>query len=64
MARRVKERLRAMQHLPPSAAQLAYLAALGDKGEAPISMAEASSRIEGLKAALEANRSNAPGKAP
>jgi hypothetical protein len=49
MARKVKARLKAMQERPPSAAQLACLKALGDKGAAPQTMAEASERVESLK---------------
>ena len=64
MAHRMQERLRAMQQHPPSLAQMAYLQALGDKQAAPQTMAEASERIEGLKAAQEATRSNALGKSP
>ena len=49
VAHRMKARLEAMQHRPPSAAQLEYLKALGDQLGAPESMAEASERIEALK---------------
>jgi hypothetical protein len=48
MAHRMKARLKAMQDHPASAAQLAYLLALGDTQAAPATMAEASARIEGL----------------
>ena len=47
-AHRVQARLKAMQQLPPSVAQLAYLQALGDTHPAPASMAEASERINHL----------------
>ena len=47
-AHRMKARLEAMRKYPPSAAQLAYLQALGDKLAAPKSMAEASERIDAL----------------
>jgi phage FluMu protein Com len=49
MARRMKERLRAMQQRPPSAAQLDYLRALGDTQAAPTDMAEASQRINQIR---------------
>lgn len=49
MARKAKERLKAMQQHAPSAAQLAFLQALGDTLSTPQSMAEASLRIEQLK---------------
>jgi hypothetical protein len=39
----------AMQHKPPSAAQLAFLQALGDRQAPPTSMATASERIEQLR---------------
>jgi hypothetical protein len=45
----MQARLEAMQKRPPSAAQLDYLAALGDRLGAPESMAEASERIEQLR---------------
>jgi hypothetical protein len=49
MAHRMQARLAAMQKHPPSAAQVEYLKALGDKLAAPATMAEASERIEALK---------------
>lgn len=49
LAHRMKARLEAMQRHPPSAAQLAFLQALGDQLSAPQTMAEASERIERLK---------------
>jgi hypothetical protein len=49
LARKVKRRLAAMQQRPPSAMQLEYLKALGDKATAPENMAQASERIEALK---------------
>ena len=54
----------AMAQKAPSLAQLAYLQALGDTQPSPVSMAEASERIEVLKAATEATCSNAPGRTP
>ena len=49
-ARRMQGRMQAMQKLPPSEAQLAYLKALGEKAAAaPENMGEASARIEELK---------------
>jgi hypothetical protein len=48
MARKLKHRLAATEHRPPTAAQLRYLAALGDTLSAPQSMAEASARIGAL----------------
>ena len=56
MVHRLKARLQALQQHPPSEAQLEYLKALGDRLSAPQTMAEASERIEALKA----QRSNAP----
>lgn len=53
LARKMKARLEAMQRLSPSEAQLAYLQALGDQAGAPSTMAEASQRIEELKAKKE-----------
>ena len=64
MAHRLKARLKAMQQHPPSAAQLDFLQALGDRLSAPETMAEASERIEVLQAAYEARNSNAPGHGP
>jgi hypothetical protein len=49
MARRLKNRLAAMQKLPPTVAQLAFLTSLGDTQEPPASMAEASGRINQLR---------------
>jgi uncharacterized Zn finger protein (UPF0148 family) len=49
VARQMKHRLAAREHRPPSAAQLAYLKALGDTLSAPQTMREASERIEALK---------------
>jgi hypothetical protein len=49
LARKAKARLQAMQHLPPTVAQLAYLQALGDPQSAPTTRAEASTRIDALK---------------
>jgi hypothetical protein len=49
MARRMKERLKAMQRRPPSQAQMEYLRALGDQLTAPGTMAEASERIDCLR---------------
>jgi hypothetical protein len=60
VAHKMKGRLAAMQAKLPSQAQLDYLQALGDTLGAPASMAEASQRIEELKA----KRSNAPGRTP
>jgi hypothetical protein len=60
MARKMQHRLKAMQKHPPSAAQLAYLRALGDTLAAPENMAAASERIETLKR----TNSNAPGRTP
>lgn len=49
-ARRQQASLVAMAQKPPSAAQLAYLAALGDDpGTLPATMAEASARIDVLR---------------
>ena len=45
MAHRRQALLKAMQAHPPSAAQLAYLLALGDTQAAPTTMAEASERL-------------------
>ena len=64
MAHRRQARLQAMQAHPASMAQLSLLLALGDTQAAPSDMAEASERIERLKAATEAKRSNAPGWRP
>ena len=64
LAHRRQARLSAMQQHPPSAVQLAFLLALGDTQAAPQTMAEASERIDGLKAATEAQGSNAPGQRP
>jgi hypothetical protein len=50
MARKAKARLEAMRQKAPSEAQLNFLQALGDKLAAPADMAEASERIEALKA--------------
>jgi hypothetical protein len=63
MARKLKARLEAMSKKAPTQAQLDYLKALGEQA-VPAHMAEASERIETLKAALEAKRSNAPGGTP
>ena len=60
MARRAAALRHAMQKYPASAAQLSFLLALGDTQAAPTSMAEASERIEELKA----RNSNAPGWRP
>ena len=60
MAHRLKARLAAMQKHPASAAQLALLLALGDTQAVPKTMAEASQRIEQLKA----KNSNASGWRP
>jgi hypothetical protein len=49
MARKMKERLKAMQQRPPSQAQLDYLQALGDQLRTPSSMLEASERIDSLR---------------
>ena len=57
----MKARLEAMRKYPASEAQLDYLKALGDKLSAPQTMAEASERIEGLKTATAAKRSDAQG---
>ena len=45
-ARRLQARLKAMQKLPPSAQQLAYLLALGDTQAPPQTMTAASARID------------------
>ena len=58
---RAKMRLQAMQHRPPSQAQLNFLQTLGDKLAAPGTMAEASQRIERLKGASEPKDTNALG---
>ena len=63
-ARKMKARLEAMRKHPASAAQLALLLALGDTGVAPASMAEASERIEGLKAATAATNTKTLGGTP
>lgn len=47
-ARRQQARQQAMAQKPPSQRQLAYLSALGDDGPVPVSMAEASTRIDAL----------------
>jgi hypothetical protein len=47
-ARRQQGRQQAMTARPPSAAQLAFLADLGDVGPMPSTMAEASARIHAL----------------
>lgn len=61
LARKMKARLAAMSKYPPSAAQLEYLKALGDKLAAPANMAEASERIDALQGS---KRSNALGRTP
>ena len=48
-ARRDVARQAAMEHYPPSEAQLIYLQALGDIGQPPTTMAEASKRIDALR---------------
>jgi hypothetical protein len=47
--RQATARLEAMTRLDPTAAQLAYLKALGDTQPAPANRAEASRRIEQLR---------------
>ena len=64
MARRRQAVLHAMQQHPASPAQLSLLAALGFEGLVPSTMAEASERIEQLKAAVEARNNAAPGRTP
>ena len=64
LAHRLKARLEAMRQHPASAAQLALLMALGDAGPPPGDMAQASVRIEELKAGQEARNSKAQGQAP
>ena len=64
MAHKLAAQRKAMQQHPASAAQLSFLLALGDTQVAPQTMAEASERIEVLKAATEARNSNAPGRTP
>ena len=54
----------AMEHKAPSAAQLAFLQALGFEGPAPATMAQASEMIEALKAATEARNTKTPGWHP
>src|SRR5262245_51247429 len=49
-ARREAARHAAMASLPPTAPQLAYLRALGDSEAPPATMAEASKRIQKLRA--------------
>ena len=64
MAHRRQAVLHAMQARPPSAAQLSFLLALGDTQAAPATMAEASERIEGLKAEKETTNTKTLGHHP
>ena len=64
MARKLAARRQAMLKHPASLAQLAFLEALGYEGPVPSTMAEASERIEELKAQAAAKRSDAPGEVP
>jgi hypothetical protein len=62
MARREQWRRQAMAARPPSAAQLAYLVALGDQQPTPETMQDASDRIEQRLALVRGQKNSPVGK--